>query len=105
MSRTLPTPSELDQLVGTLVHQWVDAKKAFTAYDVTNELRAQHSDIEIIHPDVRDSVYGFMSVEAGYYPVPTQFPNGALANQWCVKATPVQPASLIGRAIKWLTRK
>lgn len=61
------TSTELADFIRDIVAAWVVAKKEFTAWDVTQEMKAQHNDIEFRHgDDVRMLVQAMMSNVADY---------------------------------------
>lgn len=61
------TSTELADFIRDIVAAWVVAKKEFTAWDVTQEMKAQHNDIEFRHgDDVRLLVQAMMSNVADY---------------------------------------
>ena len=92
---------KLGRLVDAQLAQWMQACKTFTAYDVTQALRTQHPDLEIVHPDVRRRVWMVMAGHPDYDAEARDY-GGTMACTWYPAPTQQSaPFTQIGGLIVW----
>lgn len=105
--RRTPADDELQKLIAHQMDVFVTAKRDFTAWDVTVELRAANPTVEIVHPTVRVLVHAAMQAIGSQfgYDVEWRDYNGNAAQTWfhiasqpVAIATPLTDTSVDGGA-------
>lgn len=80
--RRMPGPMEVEGWANEKMGEYSDDGRDFTAYEITQAIRAEHPDVEVIHDLVRACVEAGAAA-VGYGTVREErFPNGEWARVW-----------------------